>query len=189
MNTNELRCVLERALARPDSTLRFGGVYPADEVPTVAPSPSSSTDSCYCYVANTDPHDKPGEHWVAFVALPNKCYEYFDPYGQPLEAYPTLYARMSHAAQCREPVATYIQPPISTTCGHFCIYFLCHRSMPNASFNVIVKRLLSVPMHSRDKFVYRYLFALTRALNISRPCRDACKGSQCCRPPARLYRQ
>lgn len=190
MNTNEIRCVLSRALMRhgsPTPLLRFRGVYAADEVPIDNSNTNAVDDASvpWCCVANTDPHDKPGEHWVAFVFdVRNNCYEYFDPYGMPLATYPALHARI-HAItasmrQCHDPVATHIQPPLSTTCGHFCIYFLCQRSV--SSYPQIIKHLLSVPMRHRDTYVYDCMRALTSTLSIRRPCRDACTGSQCCRP-------
>jgi len=37
---------------------------------------------------NTDPHDKPGMHWIALWADKDKC-EILDSYGLPLDVYGT----------------------------------------------------------------------------------------------------
>ncbi|KAL6423085.1 hypothetical protein ACFW04_010516 [Cataglyphis niger] len=50
------------------------GVYPADRVPRVW---TRST----AIVANTDEHNRPGEHWVAFFLDEHGSATYFDSYG------------------------------------------------------------------------------------------------------------
>lgn len=173
MNTDEIQCILSRALSSSSNTsLNFRGVYAADRVPVASGS--------WCCVANTDPHDRPGEHWVALVFGDHGGCEYFDSYAMPLETYPALHKRLRNVdVVCRavQPV----QPPFSTACGHFCIYFLCCRSSM-MSLARIVERLLRIPMRSRDSFVYDHVRMLTSTLNIRRPCRDPCKNSQCCVP-------
>lgn len=172
MNTDEIQCILVRALC--GSKCRFLGVFPADRVPVDA----INNKGLVCCVANTDPHNRPGEHWVALV-LGDGCCEYFDPYGMPLSAYPALDKRLGHVLPTLQ-AASAVQPPLSSTCGHFCIYYLCCR--PYYKLPRIVDRLLLIPERFRDKFVYDYVYDLTAALRIERPCRDACKGSQCCKP-------
>jgi hypothetical protein len=174
MNTDELDCILKRALLR--THLNFRGVFAADRVPKGV---GTRVWSC---VANTDPHGRPGQHWVAFVFGAESC-EYFDPYGMPLEAYPALCEHMRGVA-CQDVVSASspVQPPLSSACGHFCIYYLCRRcSLPPER---IVRRLLAVSMRARDSFVLQYVRKLTLALGVLRPCRrDLCKGLQCCKPP------
>jgi hypothetical protein len=169
MNTDELKCILVRALR--NTNMRFRGVYAADRVP--------QTGGQWCCVANTDPQDKPGQHWVALVFGNDSC-EYFDPYGLPLETYPALHKRMrSVNVTCQS--SSPVQPPLSVTCGHFCIYYLCSRT--RLPLGRIVNRLLSIPVRARDSFVLNHVRKLTFTLGVRRPCRSLCKGSQCCRPP------
>jgi hypothetical protein len=67
MDTYQLRCVLTRDLGP-----SFGGVYPRDLLP--------ETLDQKAIVINTDPHDKPGAHWVClYVTSPVVLY--FDSYG------------------------------------------------------------------------------------------------------------
>lgn len=70
-------------LSRQDCALNryFKGVFPSDELPK---SPSKTTTAAY--IVNTDPHDKPGKHWLALWVENGVC-EIMDSYGMPLEYY------------------------------------------------------------------------------------------------------
>ena len=175
MNTDEIQCILKRAKLG----MRFLGVFPADKVPK-----HGHGDGMSCCVANTDPHDRPGEHWVAFVWKGKELYEYFDPYGMPLETYQTLHETMMLMQQWPRSVSsTAVQPPLSTACGHFCVYFLCFRSR-SMSLASIVSRLVRIPIRSRESFVLSFVRDLTSTLRLRRPCRrSVCRGSQCCKVP------
>ena len=62
------------------------GVFPAYHLPSTALLRSRSRD--VCFIANTDPHNRPGSHWLAFYYRARfRTLEYFDSYGFPLEAY------------------------------------------------------------------------------------------------------
>jgi hypothetical protein len=54
----------------------FHGVFPSDMIPPVEKYPVAM-------VCNTDPHDKPGQHWIAMYISDDGIGEYFDSYGQP----------------------------------------------------------------------------------------------------------
>ena len=81
------------------------GIFAADTVPTTVNLPA-------CYIANTDPISKPGTHWIA-VFLDGKK-EFFDSYGRP------------PPAKCAYNTVR-IQGPLSSTCGQYCLYYLCHK--------------------------------------------------------------
>lgn len=185
MNTDEIQCILKRAELM---TMRFLGVFPADKVPVPVLVPQGcdddDDDKLCCCVANTDPDDRPGEHWVAFVWKGKVLYEYFDPYGMPLEMYPALNKTMTAMKKKNmQPTLAAVQPPLSTACGHFCIYFLYYRSR-NLSLAGIVSRLLRVSVGFRDSVVRSFVRDLTSKLHVRRPCRsNVCKGSQCCKAP------
>ena len=71
MNTAQVE-----ALLREDPATRnlLGGVYPCDKLPR------RRRPSERLFVANTDPHTKPGTHWVAFYFGPGGRCLYFDSY-------------------------------------------------------------------------------------------------------------
>lgn len=180
MNTDEIRCILQRAL---QGRCRFLGVFPADHVPSTKNDVSKQVSCC---VANTDPHTRDGEHWVAFV-YHGRGIEYFDPFGMPLDAYPALHNRMRKqqlSISSLVSLSAPVQPPLSTACGHFCIYFLFHRCRAlSTTPSRIIKHLLRLPMSTRDAYVYSFLRRVTSNLSITRPCRnEMCVGSQCCKP-------
>ena len=78
-------------------------------------------------ICNTDPSDKPGEHWVAFFRDDTGICEFFDPYGLPplydefmtfLNGNSTVGTEWSHQQlQCVECV----------TCGLYCIEYIKYR--------------------------------------------------------------
>lgn len=97
------------------------GVFPCNKLPSKIKKPSF-------IVANTDPSNKPGEHWVAFY-FPTKGHaEFFDSFGQPpnkryftkfLERHSRKYVINSHR----------FQGNFSSTCGNYCCLFLYYRSI------------------------------------------------------------
>ena len=66
LDTGQLNSVLSRALGS-----AFGGTHPRDLIPhRLRPYEKA-------IVVNTDPHDKPGTHWVCLHVVPPEV-EYFD---------------------------------------------------------------------------------------------------------------
>ena len=74
------------------------------------------------YVINTDPHYKPGQHWVAMYLNGGRG-EYYDSLGLPpmyeefVDFLPKKWTFNSRT----------VQDVISEYCGHHCIYYLCNR--------------------------------------------------------------
>ena len=78
------------------------------------------------YIVNTDPHDKPGKHWLALWTEGNKC-EVFDSYGLPLEVYQTtkplenwLKEQWKYVIHNTSP----LQSVYSQSCGDYALFFL-----------------------------------------------------------------
>ncbi len=94
---------LEKALKRyPD----FQGVYAVDQLPK-DPKPG-------LYIANTDPSDKDGEHWVLFYICKEGTIEFFDSFGRkPLERWPGEWKYSTRM----------VQSPTSNACGY---HVLCY---------------------------------------------------------------
>ncbi|TNC95735.1 MAG: ADP-dependent glucokinase [Rhodocyclaceae bacterium] len=166
MNTGELSCILERALAH--SKCEFLGVFAADRIP------KRITTFPACFVINTDPSYKPGEHWVACYCATPKTVEFFDSYGFPPQSYeyiqlpitPTVFNKVS------------FQSVRSAACGHYCIYYLCCRAS-SRSFSMIVQWLKR--SNNSDRFVRLFTSRLVRKLQVVRRCFRNCRGMQCCR--------
>ena len=99
----------------------FHGVFSSDLLPQL---PLKHRPAAL--VVNTDPSCRPGEHWIA-IYLP-KCgpVEYFDSYGKPpnVASIRTFLARNGDTFKINPKP---LQGPLSSVCGHYCIYYLLHR--------------------------------------------------------------
>lgn len=102
-----------------DAVIRktFGGVFASDTLPHRIGNFST-------FVINLDPHTLPGTHWIAVkFNSANKSVYVFDSYGRPPTNSNILYFLKRNACtiyyneQC-------FQEKFTTTCGHFCLYFL-----------------------------------------------------------------
>ena len=82
MNTFQLKEIIEEDKI---AKQQFQGVYPSDLLPKwIKAYPSA-------YVANVDPAEKIGNHWVAFYFTKDKKGEFFDSYGESPEMYTTSF--------------------------------------------------------------------------------------------------
>ncbi|ESP04468.1 hypothetical protein LOTGIDRAFT_170713 [Lottia gigantea] len=111
---------------------QFEGVLARNQLQTLKP-----THYPMAYVVNTDDEDQPGKHWTVFVCEENHC-DFFDSYGCPPELYGKDFADF---AQRQGPVrhnSQWIQGLQSVVCGHYCLFYLCHR------FHVPTSKALSV---------------------------------------------
>ena len=111
----------------------FIGVYARNELPLKIKYPC-------CFILNTHPRNKPGEHWLAFYFSKNKeCY-FFDSYGLSpkfynLENY-IIFSSSSYTFN-KKRIQGY-----SSYCGFYCLLFLLfkirnrHKSFFNYFSNV-----------------------------------------------------
>ena len=109
---------ISRVLRKDDvASKHFVGVFPSDKLPKKMHG---------ALVANTDPHNKPGMHWVAFFVDHDDCMEYFDSYGMVpfVKSFQKILKRSPNGWMYN---TKRIQGPLSTTCGHYCVYFLLLR--------------------------------------------------------------
>ena len=114
--------VLE-VLAHKDADLRpwFRGVFAADRLPR---RPYDGG-----YVVNTDPHDKPGQHWLGLWVDAPRHLEVFDSYGLPL----TLYSNTALQKWFKQfPELTRsgqtLQALDSQACGHYTLQYLASKA-------------------------------------------------------------
>ena len=114
MNTNQIHQVLSKLIPK---RVNFLGVFAQNQIPLI----DSSFSFPLCFVSNTHPSSKPGEHWVAFYYDSPSSLEFFDSYG----LHPSIYGfnhkplRMNHHS---------LQSIDSDVCGQYCIFYLYHRS-------------------------------------------------------------
>ena len=117
MNAQEITRALQNCHVTKSS---FVGVFSADTVPT-----SFDRLPAAC-VVNTDPKDKPGEHWVALYQDQADVIEYFDSFGMhPSKQRLDLPVLKSKRVVRQSNV---LQTMITAVCGQYCMFFLFHRA-------------------------------------------------------------
>ena len=146
MNTQQIESLLKRD---PQSKKIFKKVCAFDQVeqPTF---PSA-------YVVNSDPSNKPGEHWVAIYFDKKGRGEYFDSYGLPpsflnLEEYMNRYSRDWIWNKKT------LQALFSTVCGHYCVYFVLFRCRGKTLFDIV--KPFSPNLTENDRIVTRFIQSL-----------------------------
>ena len=125
MNSHELEL-----LCKGDPKLKtyFRGVYASDQLPQDISYP-------FACVVNSDPHDKPGEHWLGiFIPNPHTA-EIFDSYG--LEPFGHIYKFAKKYAEHVIYATKWIQSIVSKVCGLYVYYFLHHRARGVPLANIV----------------------------------------------------
>ncbi|KAK6184395.1 hypothetical protein SNE40_006876 [Patella caerulea] len=112
---------LTRALEKHLPANVFGGVWARNHLDILRP-----TSYPKAYVINTDDEDQPGRHWTVFVCEGPDHITFFDFYGCPPDVYGEAFRRFVQDLQLHyQP--RWIQGLESVVCGHYCLYYLCHR--------------------------------------------------------------
>lgn len=98
----------------------FRGVYACDQLPKQHLHHPSAL------VINTDPADKPGQHWVAVFITADGDGEYFDSFGHG-PSVPQIIHFLQKNTKRVIPNPRVLQSAFSTVCGQYTIFFLLHR--------------------------------------------------------------
>ena len=171
LHSGEIVCLARRMLSDVtpnDSTIRFClssirwlGVFARDELPDL-----TQMQRPFAFVFNNDPHDKPGQHWLAKYGPSDGPLEFFDSFGMPPSYYglSTLFAYSCISLQLFS----------SALCGKYAIYFIYLRSR-NVTFNKIISFLKS--LSNSDLHVKTFVFSLQKAYRAIYPCH---RIGQCC---------
>ena len=107
----------------------FQGVYAKDTLP---PHPISTKPSAY--ICNTDPISKSGMHWVCFYFPPSGKAEYFDSYGFPPHK---IFRKFLGGKRKYTYNKCFIQHPMTTTCGQYCMYYILRRSQGESKQEIL----------------------------------------------------
>lgn len=97
----------------------FLGVFARDELPKHPSYPS-------CFIFNTHPRSKPGEHWLALFYSENGFCQFFDSYGYPPSFY-RLETYLTNTSTGWNYNARRLQGN-SDFCGIYSILFLLYKS-------------------------------------------------------------
>ena len=130
------------------------GVFPSDKLPVVNKYPSA-------LIANTDPHDQPGTHWVAMYFVKPDESEFFHSYGFPPETYDMdIYVLRKTTYFNDKP----LQGLTSDVCGDYCLFYLLYRAR-NEDLNTIQTKFKRYDSQWNDaqvaQFVHSYVQSIT----------------------------
>jgi len=100
----------------------FVGVFAADRLPLHLPS-----RRLLMLVCNTDPHDRPGKHWIVIYADRDLRGEYFDSLGEPPPA--TFVRYMNRMCSTWITNDRQLQSAASRFCGQYCTFYCLFRSL------------------------------------------------------------
>ena len=147
MNTRQLEKIFSTGKITKN---QFHGVFASDELPkTVQDYPSA-------YVANVDPSDQPGSHWIAFYFDKNKEGEFWDSYGQHPENYVKTFINFLQINSTNWSMNhKMLQSLDSSVCGEFCVFYLVHRCR-GISLNTVVNHF-SNKKRLNDSIVYEFV--------------------------------
>jgi len=108
-------------------------------------------------VCNTDPHYKPGEHWIVIFLDAEGNGEYFDSLGdEPRWIFKKFLDRHCARWTCNREQ---LQSVLSSFCGHYCVFY-CLFKVLNYSMTLIIRcfsRDTSLNDYIVHKFVCDYL--------------------------------
>ena len=174
MNTFSLNCITSKLIPQ-NGRVRFLGVFAADKIPDCA---ATTHTAAACFVANTDPAHKAGQHWVAFYMPPSPArLEFFDSYGLTPAGYAFPHLPPEEHIFANRAV---LQGLTSDVCGHYCMIYLLLRSRGATHFQVC-SWLASIRPASRDHFIRSAAVTLaSRVGNCAVDCDNCAPGNQCC---------
>lgn len=157
LHTGEIECLARRICLSP---IHWLGVFARDQLPDLKQVPRP-----FALIVNTDPHDLPGQHWLAIYGPRDGPVELFDSFGMSADVY-GFPMSFKHSQ-------TRFQSFSSVLCGHYTLYFLYNRSQ--ISFNKIISVLST--FSSPDKYVDNFVHALQLQFRTQYPCT---RTGQCC---------
>ena len=94
----------------------FDGVFSIDNLP----------ENPHLLVCNTDPSDRPGQHWIVIYVDEEGRGDFFDSFGRRPSADFERY--MNRHCLTWNFNDRQLQSVVSKFCGHYCIYFCINRS-------------------------------------------------------------
>ena len=144
MSTYQLKCAINH-----DCNMRNAicGVYPADKIPR-------TLRMCKGFIVNTDPHQKPGKHWIVFF-YDDDTLECFDSDGRSPDGY-SVYLRQFMGQFYRIKVnKKRLQSNDTAVCGQYCLFYLMGRTR-GYSLDQITD-MFNENYHLNDQFVYNFI--------------------------------
>ena len=144
MNTYQLQCAIDCDLTMKHSIC---GVYAADEIP-------QTLQASHGFIANTDPKQKQGQHWIAFL-YDNGVLECFDSYGKSPDQYSASFKHFMSKYSRLKVNTKRLQSSNTTVCGQYCLFFLMCRTRGLPMEQII--NMIEQNYYLNDQFVYNFI--------------------------------
>lgn len=146
MNTKEIITLIQK-----DRFAKriFVGVFAKDQLlcRNIPSRPSA-------YVINTDPSNKPGEHWVAVYFDGKGNAEYFDSFGFPPSFVPSINRFIVQNSFKLKFNKRLLQELTSAVCGYYVIYFIMMKSR-GATMTRLLAAFNPTQLRINDQRVFR----------------------------------
>ena len=108
----------------------FDGVFPINELKNIKDKPE-------LIICNTDPSNKPGQHWVLFF-FHNDTVDFFDSLGKNMEYYGEEFINFAKRFSSKFQISLMrTQPKNTSLCGQYCLYFAYKRCTGEKMDNII----------------------------------------------------
>ena len=149
MDTSQLKCMKEC-----DSVMNGAiiGVFAADRLPKNLPG------SPFGFIANTDVHTNPGQHWCAFYSQWGRQFDFFDTYARtPNQNSPYFRRWLDTNADTVQENHLAIQSNSSALCRLYCVLFLRQRLL-GYTFQDFVNIFSPSDLRANDSFVADTMF-------------------------------
>lgn len=157
MNTDQLNAFLKCDFRTREFYL---GAFPKDRMPRIP----ANMDK-YCFILNTDNHDKKGQHWVAIYKDKHNL-NFFCSYGaKPCDYNICLRKYGKRVIYSKKQ----IQVETEEMCGAHCIFFLTCRCQ-GISFFKIINELYNNNLNLND-----YISALNLCIHLKQHVKNFCK--------------
>lgn len=129
--------------------LAFVGVFACDRLP-------ERISEHALLVCNTDPHDRPGQHWIVLYVENSSYGEYFDSFGRPPQD--SFRDFLNRHCDIWIHNSKQLQSSVSNFCGHYCIFYCTHRCRnKNITF---IANTLTTDTGLNDYLVHNYVCQL-----------------------------
>ena len=134
MNTKQLWCALTMNYY---TNPHFDGIYSIDTLKNIKEKPE-------LIICNTDPSDKPGEHWVLFFFDNDGSVDFYNSLGRDINFYGSEFLDfvMKFATKNLKQCMVRTQPINSSLCGQYCLYYALAKCL-SYSMKKIVSSMIS----------------------------------------------
>jgi hypothetical protein len=131
---------------RPQSEKKhISGVFAANEIPHIILGSKNG------FIANTDPKQRPDQHWIAFYLNGKGILECFDSYGNSPEKYSPYFKQSMTVYSRIEINSKRLQSKDTTVCGQYCLFYLMCRTRGYSLYQIT--DLFNENFNLNDQFV------------------------------------